>query len=390
VSAGRYRPADRYSAGLILSLAVLGSVPACHWGLGLQPALPLWACLAAPPAVLLLAVWLGISGRAPIGDLMRSLSPPERVFSWVAVALLFTVPSLVAGRFEPLAGLLAVMLLTAVVCGSESGGARYMLVAGAAFLVATDGIPAPLCHIHLGVFAGALAAALAYGSFFAQVEPFPDALIPGPWRPLRIAVGSAATAGILTVAALWLTPRFTEIRAVRFTRRQGTRWNSADMSGASLEVSLLQMFFATVLVCIALVALVAVARWLYQKFRHKPRELMPESIGVPVGGAYRLDEEPHAQRRRLSADPREAVAQWYERFAAGMAARGAEKPPAATAEEYLRLLVEASGLPEDELRRLTGDFVRARYAPEEVTRAQARSFARTVRGILARAGRRTE
>jgi hypothetical protein len=114
---------------------------------------------------------------------------------------------------------------------------------------------------------------------------------------------------------------------------------------------------------------------------------MPESIGVPVGRAYALTlDEP--QRKRIRAgDPREMIAEWYERFAADMGARGTARSAAATAEEYLHVLLDRSGLPEPDLRRLTADFIQARYAPGEVTPRQAKSFGKSVKSLIARARR---
>ncbi len=378
----RNRPEMAYSAGFVVSFAVLGAVSGYEAASRLAPEFPWWLRIALPFAMLLPILAVAVQSRITIREFFRDMSPAQRVVVWLAAVSLFLSPTVLVQRDAGLAGLFMLLPAAAFAAASEGGAARYLLLCGFLFLMSTGKVSDARAFIHASVFAAPLVAALAYGHFFLASARFREAPVTGPWRPLRVAVGRLALAGVITVPLVWISPipppvfmapsRGWRPRANRITNELGGDFGL-------LRVFLFAFFFTALLL-----ALLWLARWLYQKTRRKPPAPPPESIGVPVGSPYAL---PRARRRsagRAASNPREMVAEWYRRLADGLARRGeVPRTPGMTAREFCDEIEPRLTSHRDDLRELTARFERARYAPENVTRREAGEYRKRVKELLA-------
>lgn len=380
-------PENAFATGLVYSLLSLALVPATMAVIQLWGWMPLHWAVIIPLAVLLPLIKVGVAGRAAISDLLQSTSPAQSVFLWVLAFALFLSPGFLTGRLSLPMGILILLVPIALTVGSEAGVSRFLLLCAVLFCYCVARMGEMPGHIALVAFAAALCLVLAHAHFFIRLSKFREAPPVPAMRPVRIALGRAALAGVVTLPLVWLTPDLVPFRIALNRRsewRQAQSWGGYD---APPDITLLQQMAYSLLLLVVVMAMMVATRWLYHKFRRNPTAGLPESIGIPVGSPYRLERTPQRKREAQAGDPRERLAAAYRHLGEELGTLGAPRHRAQTASEYLRQLAAGTTLPHETLVGLTDDFILARYSRDDVSERQAADFRKRVERLLADARR---
>ena len=380
-------PENSFSTGLGLSLLAVAFLPTTMAVAQIWPWMPPHWALIIPTAALLPLLQLGVTGRAAISDLLRSASPAQSVFLWTAAFALFLAPGFFLGRLDLAMGILILLVPVSLTVGSEAGISRFLLLCAVLFCHGVPRMGERAGFATLVAFALALSLALAHAHFFIRLSRFRDAPPVPALRPVRIALGRAVLAGVITLPLMFLVPDLSPFRIALVRRREGQsarQWTGYD---APPDITLLQQMAFSILMLLLVVAMMVATRWLYRRFRPKPRAAVPESIGIPVGSPYRLERASRGRPRTPPADPRERLAAAYRHLGEELGTLGAPRRRAQTADEYLEHLVSGTTLPKPALVELTEEFVVARYSQEDVTDRQAADFRKRVDRLIADARR---
>ncbi|MGI8905618.1 MAG: DUF4129 domain-containing protein [Candidatus Sumerlaeaceae bacterium] len=328
-----------------------------------------------PALTVLLALCVGfaMASRVSMIDLWKTMEHNTRLALIVFLGLYFALTSMAPGHFSPFAGLVALHVPAALTLVSDRGFARLYILTGLTSAFAVLNFLPHVAACLLAVYGLLLFLTLSYENFFFRLLSQPVSTPVSGWLPLLL----AASRYILFAAPAWLLWRFVPtpppflFHPSDVDREQQRQRPISDP--ASFNASLVKAFLYTMALILLLLGLIAMLRYLHSKFRRKGGELLPESIGVPVGSLQKLSRAEN-QRTERGNDPLAQIVKEYERFSTALRSDLAQRAPSQTPEEFATRLRNLAAIPGPLLSDITAEFSTARYAPQEVTWETAERF----------------
>jgi len=147
---------------------------------------------------------------------------------------------------------------------------------------------------------------------------------------------------------------------------------------AAFNANLIKAFLYTMALVLLLLALIALLRYLHSKLKRKEAELLPESIGVPVGSPVRTNRSDRPVSREPANDPLAQIVRDYRRFSTAMKSDKARRSPSDTPKEFETKLRELAVMPRTAIQDITAGFTEARYAGEALDWDMAAAFSRQI------------
>ncbi|PKO16467.1 hypothetical protein CVU37_10825 [candidate division BRC1 bacterium HGW-BRC1-1] len=376
------RAESRIAFGLGFALILTAAIPTSLVLLQNFPDWNLARVIAIVIGLYAVLLTIGIAGRDSISDLLRSGPPSQAVFLWAASGALFISPALFQGRFNFAVGVSLVLVPLALVVGTEGGISRFLLLCGTLFVATATRIPEPQSYILLGAFSACFLASLSHAHFFLRLSHFRSVAKFGAFIPFGNAVRQAASAGFVTLTLLWLTPDLKPLKSLLLPASRELRRRSPITQNTITEVSMLRQVIYSILLLLVTVAALAFSRWIIDRFQKRREAPLPESVGVPMGTPYAIKRTESRTAPSIPDEPREKIAAKFRQLSQDMERVGAARRPSQTAEEFLQGLITRGDLPQDEISRLTHDFISSRYSDEAVSPTKAAAYATRVDRFL--------
>lgn len=377
------RPESRYSLALYTSTLLLATSTSI---LGLTVAvgpLPVWANWSVP---VIIGMILGFvfAARPVLGDSIRSLSHGEATAWWLLSGALFAMASVIFGGWIPLAGLVALQIPALFTLVLERGYARYYVLCGLTFAlaVASARMLPIVSVVIIALFMLLMILTMAYENFFFGLENAPAGaqFTTSAWLPLRAAMVRFTICALATAPLILLTP---VPEPSQFDNSSGDTFEPRITGNIDSSFTLLETFIYTMVLVLLLIGLGALLRWMRNRRRRRSDEMLPESIGMPVG-EFREIEKPTPPPLPDPRTPIGKVVFWYGRFSEKSEKRGRGRKPSETPEEFRRALLEDQVVPSEAVDTITSRFETARYASGEVTEQEAHEFQLIVQETVSR------
>ncbi|MBX7246289.1 MAG: DUF4129 domain-containing protein [Candidatus Sumerlaeaceae bacterium] len=374
-------PETQFQFGAYAGAWALGTYTAAMTMLALGWDIPLTICFAAPAIVLGLLLTVVAPGRHYIADFVRTFSPNEKA-AYVALCIgIFLSPSLFARQWMPHAGLMVVLIPFAATLASPGAFAQFVVLCGITFALISVRFTEQQAFVFLAIFMLLVCVCLAYEFYFFTTEAVPVLHPPDPWTPLAVAFKRFGLTVLVTAPWVAVIPTLRPVGIPRgiagFRDRVPVARNLDAASMSSVE--LFYTFFSMIVVLALTILLIK----LVQKLRRpKSQELMPESIGVPMGSPETVLRQTKKPTHLSATDPRATVIEWYRRLSIRLGALGLPRLASETPLEYQTELMKQPVIDGREIREVTGGFMRARYSAEEIAANDADAFAATVKSLL--------
>ena len=328
---------------------------------------------SAATVFLALCVGFALAARTSMVEVWCTMEPNGRLAIVIMLAIYFSLACLAPGRWTILAGLLALHIPAAITLVSERGYARLVLLTGltSAFAVSTWNAIAGTYAI--GVFALLLFITLSYESFFFRIVSQPVSTRINSWLP----AGLASWRFLLFATPTWLLWQYLPSPKPFLIQPPGRPEEVVSHQSVNPEEfnsNLIKAFLYTMVMVLLLLALIAMLRYLHSKLKSKRGELLPESVGVPIGSPQRMAREEKRRRAARPDDPLEQIVKEYERFSTALRSDLAHRNPSHTPSEFANRLRNLAVVPAPLLAEITSEFSNARYAPDKVTWENAEHF----------------
>lgn len=367
-------------AGLLLSLTTLASF-SCALAANALYVVPPAVSAAIPLGVFVLA-GSALSARTGLSDVWRAFDTNTKVTVVVFVGAYFSVASWSFGRWNPLIGLLALHLPAVLTCISERAFARLYLLAGltGAFALSGSDPYAGFGLLTLLFFLVCITA--AYDNFYFALEEVPGATGVTAWAPLLLAVGRSLMVLPAVAVLLWISPR--PVVPVALTPPVAADNPAPPLTEEEFTGRIFEAIIYTAIMMVLILGLIALLRYLRNKFRRQQGEVLPESIGVPVGSRIRGTTIQDDEASEAGDSPLAQVVRAYRRVTSpppGSTSKGRGRHQ--TPLEYLAAYRDSGRAAKEEFAELTCQFERARYTSEPLVEEAAVDFTQLAERIIA-------